>query len=223
MSDTPNTSSKPEASFHGGFGCLIFICGLSVFTGLILWSLYVLVKQNREIDTFASAQIAPTAVVQTQQAELEKIVHKLLTYDQAPIGSPEASLSLSVAELNQMIAGLEILKDYRGVIYIKSIEENGEIHADLCLPMNQLGSKDKRYLIGNGTYLLERDQDKDLLRLILKEVVLPEKTMPEGFAKNLQQWKWLSLYQDKDNWQKTFRESRSIQFAKNQLILSKSR
>ncbi|MFM2169996.1 MAG: hypothetical protein RI957_225 [Verrucomicrobiota bacterium] len=178
MASPENTAARSPFA-----GCLIMIILAAVAVFLISVSAYSLIRQNKEIDKFTSAAPAklPTINIEGHEAALNDLHARLQRFRDAVMGSSdkEVAISLTVEDLNHVLATMQPLRDYRGSFCIKEIGD-GFILADHTRPMNGMpGSGTMRHL--NAEITLKPVLAEKTLVFQVADLKVPEKTVPREF------------------------------------------
>ena len=94
----------PTAPFNPFYGCAIMTMAALIFGGIIAWSAYALITQDKEIAKItvdAPITLPPVEITPEARAELEK---RLTTFADAARTNQPAELSLTIADLNAIIS-----------------------------------------------------------------------------------------------------------------------
>lgn len=164
-------------------GCLILLILAAVAVFLISVSAYSLIQQNKEIDKFTAAEAVtlPEIMVEGKESELNDLHARLQRFRDGVVSRPqeETRISLTVADLNYVLATMSPLRDYRSYFYVKEIRD-GEIIADHTRPMNGMpGSGTKRHL--NAVAHLKPLVAEKCLVFQVAALEVPGKTVPKEF------------------------------------------
>ncbi len=187
----------PTASFSPYYGCAIMLMAVLTFGGIIAWSWYALVTQDKVIasltvddpDTLPSTTLAEAA-----QAALEQ---RLATFAEAARNGRAAELALSLEELNALLvlAPDTGYGSYAGLLHFEKTDPaNSRLVARIALPMNRIKFWEgrKRYLNGQAGFLVHVHAEGVDAKII--DVEVPGKEVPEGFIVGLEIWTWLAPY-----------------------------
>jgi hypothetical protein len=181
---TRRMASPENAPARSPFaGCLIMMILAAVAVFLISVSAYSLIRQNKEIDKFTAAQPMklPEITVEGREAALNDLHARLQRFRDSVVSATDkdASIELSVDDLNHVLATMEPLRDYRGSFFVKEIGD-GVIIADHTRPMNGMpGSGTMRYL--NAEITLKPLLAEKALVFQVADLKVPEKTVPREF------------------------------------------
>lgn len=188
----------PTAEFNPFYGCLIMSMAALVFLGIIGWSAWSLISQDRAIALFAEDQPAPLPPVQLSEEEKGSLEARLAAFAAEARAGRKASLSLSLADLN----GLLLLApdsgygSFRDMVRFEKLDpEKNRVEGRVSLPMNHIKFWEgrKRYL--NGRAALEvfiHDLGVDAR---VADVRVPGREVAEGFISGMGAWTWLAPYQ----------------------------
>ena len=187
----------PTASFSPYYGCAIMLMAVLTFGGIIAWSWYALVTQDKVIasltvddpDTLPSTTLAEAA-----QAALEQ---RLAIFAEAARNGRAAELALSLEELNALLvlAPDTGYGSYAGLLHFEKTDPaNSRLVARIALPMNRIKFWEgrKRYLNGQAGFLVHVHAEGVDAKII--DVEVPGKEVPEGFIVGLEIWTWLAPY-----------------------------
>ena len=190
-------TKEPTGLFSPFYGCAIIAMAALIFGGIVSWSLYSLSKQDSEIAKFTDEKPIPLAHKKLTDAETEALKTKVKAFADAAAASKPATLILSVNELNALV---ELAPDtgfgnYKDMISFAELKPGDSLVADVCLPLNKLKYwEGKRYAIGQATFVLDITKDMGPDLHIVK-LVIPGKTVSEGFMQTFSSSRWLTPYQ----------------------------
>lgn len=180
MAESDSAQAPARSPFAG---CVIFLILAAVAIFLISVSIYSLIRQNREIDQFtdSTSRNLPTwdaARYEAQQADLEARLHR---FHENVVQRPkeEAILSLSVDDLNIILATMRPLQDYRPHFWIKEIRPDEIVAAHTRMINGMPGSGIKRYL--NADVVLKPVLAEKTLAFQVLSLTVPGKTVPREF------------------------------------------
>lgn len=185
----------PTGEFHSGYGCIIMVAVIGVFTFIVWWGYYTLTTMDAAIA--AITQSAPTALPAVQAVpELEQ---KLSAFAADVTAAKSATLKLSVAELNAL---LTLAPDggngsYKDMLRVKSLDAAKQtITTDASLPMNtaKFWEDKKRYLVGEVDFTPEMTALGPDAKV--SAVRVPGKAIPEEMVKGMAMYGYLGPYQN---------------------------
>lgn len=197
-----NLKKIPTGPFHPGYGCAILAIMFLTFSGLITWAVYTFMRQDKEFSTF-TIENAPALRPLNPSAEAKAALNaKLAEFSAAAQANKAADLSLSIADLNDLlvlakavgIGGQDGTVNYEDMFRFKSFEPaSHELVADLRNPVNTLPWKKepKRFIVGEAIF--EPVIENNSFDLKLKSVVVPGKQVSEGFLNGYRMTPWLSV------------------------------
>jgi hypothetical protein len=201
MKPPRETSTSARSPFAG---CAIFIAALVVMVFLIGFSILTLFRQFNEIAKFTAENPAPVAVspIENQEAALNPLAERLEAFRQQLSGNTEASLSLTVDEINLAIAAYEPFKDLRGTFRILSADE-GKLRIAISFPLNGkprltregesgMVTSDTRFL--NATLVATPVLMQRELVLQLDEIQVPDAKVPEEFIDRMSPYRITERY-----------------------------
>lgn len=187
----------PTAPFSPYYGCAIMLMAVLTFGGILAWSWYALVTQDKVIasltvddpDTLPSTPLAEPA-----RAALEQ---RLTTFADAARNGQAAELALSLEELNALLvlAPDTGYGSYAGLLHFEKTDPaNSRLVARIALPMNRIKFWEgrKRYLNGHAGFLVHVHAEGVDAKII--DVEVPGREVPEGFIVGLEIWTWLAPY-----------------------------
>ncbi len=187
----------PVSSFSPYYGCFIMAAAALIFGGIIAWSAYTLLRQNAEIEKFTvnePAAFEPLALSAEAESAL-MVKWDALKRDLA--ANKDASLDLSLAELNAVVANAPDLGNgtYADIVrFTGTNPEKNLLLSDISLPLNPLpfSGKGKRYLVGRARFHVEVGENGPDLRIIHLEA--PGREIPDGFVQSQEFWTWVAPY-----------------------------
>lgn len=187
----------PTAPFSPYYGCAIMLLAILTFGGILGWSYYSLITQDKVISTLTvddPVELPRTTLPEPARAALEA---KLDTFAQAASAGQPAELTLSIEELNALllIAPDTGYGSYAGMLHFEGADPaNSRLTARICLPMNRLKfwENKKRYLIGTAGFFIHVHQEGVDAKVM--DVQVPGKEVPEGFIVGMEIWTWVAPY-----------------------------
>ncbi|MEN3942137.1 hypothetical protein WJU23_12645 [Prosthecobacter sp. SYSU 5D2] len=189
----------PTAPFNPFYGCAIMAMAAFIFFGIIAWSAYSLITQDKEIAKItvdAPITLPPVEVTPEARTALEK---RLTTFAEAARNNQPAELSLTIADLNAIIS---IAPDtgygsYADLVRLeKTIPDKNAITGQVCLPLNNIKfwEDKKRYLIGEITFYMHIHEEGLDAKVV--DVQVPGKEVPDGFVNGMELWPWIAPYRN---------------------------
>jgi hypothetical protein len=182
----PRTKKEPASGFSPTPGCLILLCVLLTFIGLVTWAGITFVRQNRQIDAFTASAPVDITPQDITEAERDAVLDKLQAFRDSVAAKTAAEFSLNLEELNALLS-LERFSDNKvsTVLQVVRIDDDA-IHAKISFPLNSFPPGTFRYL--NGTLLADPVINKKAgLVLNTKDIQVPGKTVAAGFLQRYQQ------------------------------------
>lgn len=187
----------PTAPFSPYYGCGIIILATLVFGGIVTWSIYSLLSQDKQIALFTQndpVTLAPTELSAEQTMSLQQ---RLSAFGEAVTAGQAATLKLSLAELNILpaLAPKSDYGSYAGMVLLEKTDPaKNTLTGKICLPLNHLKfwEDKKRYLIGEATFLIEAQTEGVDAKVV--DVKVPGKNVPEGFISGMEIWTLLAPY-----------------------------
>lgn len=160
-------------------GCLLLIVGgvwLLVLGGWMIWALYGQLKEIRSFADRAPVNVAPAQ----PSAEQITALHTRIQAFGAAVGRTEkASLSLSVDDLNTLLASEEQAKGMKDNAKVESIAET--IRVRISVAINGLPFSGERLYINGLADLVPETHKEAGIRLQTRNLVIPGKTISDGF------------------------------------------
>ena len=95
---------EPVSGYSPFYGCGIMVAAAIIFGGIIAWSAYSLFKQNSEIDQFTVAVSSLPELPPLSPEATQALAAKTAALQKTITAGQPASLSLTLAELNALIA-----------------------------------------------------------------------------------------------------------------------
>lgn len=187
----------PTGEFSPFYGCLIMSLAALTFGGIIAWSGYTLLTQDKAISAFTvdEPEKMPAVVL---AAEAKMALEKRLSDFAAAVTSGQASeLSLSLAEINALLtlAPDSGYGSYAELVrFEKTDPAKSTLEGRVSLPMNRLKFWEgkKRYLNGSATFLIYVHEEGIDAKVV--DVKVPGKTIAEGFVSGMEIWPWVAPY-----------------------------
>ncbi len=220
MKPPRETSASARSPFAG---CAIFIAALVVMVFLIGFSIFSLFRQFNEIAKFTAEKPVPVEIspIENQEAALNPLAERLEVFRQQLSGNTEASLALTVEEMNLAIAAYEPFKDLRGMLRVASISPK-EIRMEISFQLNGrprlskegeggLVTSDPRYL--NGIMVAKPGLLNKELVLQISDIEVPGKTVAQGFLGQMSPYRIAERYAGKEGIGGVMSELTSVELA----------
>jgi hypothetical protein len=201
------TELKParDASARSPFaGCAILVAALAVMIFLIGFSVLTLFRQFNEIAKFTAETPVPIEVtaLDNQEARLNALAERVEGFRQALADDQEATLELSVDELNLAIATYDAFKELRGSFRVLSADEKC-MKIAISFPLNgkprltrddEKGwiTSDSRFL--NGTLSARPTLLKKEIVLKLDAIEVPGKKVAPEFIDQMSPYRITERY-----------------------------
>jgi len=179
----PSTPENPPPSSNRRLtgGCLMMLVVAGWIVALGLWMAWHLYGQVREIRTFTdpTAQaISPLAPTGAQKSELQG---RLTAFATAIGAKQAATLTLSVDDLNHLLAAQEPVNRLQDIARVEAITD--VIRVKVALALNGIPFTGERLYL-NGFISVRPDLKKDLGPVLLTRAIeVPGRTLTEGFTK----------------------------------------
>ncbi len=185
-------------------GCAILIAALAVMVFLIGFSVVTLFRQFNEIAKFTDVKPTPIEVssLENKELQLTELAQRIEAFRQALAGEEEATLELSVDDLNLGIATYEAFKELRGTFRVVSADTDG-MRIAISFPLNgrprftRAGERswitsDSRFL--NGTMLAKPTLLKHEIVLKLDQIEVPGKRVAPEFIDQMSPYRVTERY-----------------------------
>lgn len=187
----------PVSGFSPYYGCVIIAAAAAIFFGIIAWSAYTLFRQDAEIDQFTVASSNLPSLTELSVDDSKVLSEKTQALQQAIKNGKQGTLTLTIAELNNLVAEAPDLGNgsYADIVrFTGTVPEKKVLLADIALPLNPLpfSGKPKRYLVGKASFQVEVTTEGPDTRIIAIEV--PGKSIPSGFIESQQSFTWITPY-----------------------------
>ena len=187
----------PTAPFNPFYGCAIMVIAILIFGGIITWSVYSLLSQDKQISQFTQddpVKLAPQELAPDQKTALQQ---RLTTFGGDIQAGKAASLKLSIQELNALpeLAPTSDYGSYAGMVLLEKTDPAKNILIGrICLPLNRLKFWEgkKRYLVGEASFLAEVHADGVDAKVV--DIKVPGKEVPTGFVGGMEVWTILAPY-----------------------------
>lgn len=187
----------PTGEFSPFYGCAIMSLAALVFGGIIAWSAYSLITQDKAIAVFTVDEPEKMPVVEITPEAKATLTKRFTDFAAAVAAGQGAELSLSVAELNAMLTMApdsgygtytELLR------FEKTDPTKSTITGRISLPMNRLKFWEgkKRYLNGHATFLVYVHEEGIDAKVV--DIKVPGKEVAEGFVAGMEIWPWVAPY-----------------------------
>ena len=192
----------PTGPFNPFYGCAILAIMVLTIVGIISWMFYSLLQQDREIASFAADSAPPFPAVTLTAEDKAALLGKLSAFAKAAADGPSATVSLSIGELNGLLAlaaDAHLGEEKGGTPYLDMLRFSGLdaatkiLRADIHLPVNRLPwlGEGRRFVIGSA--LFKPAVENNSFDLKIDELKVPGKPVSEGFVNNLRLMPWLSV------------------------------
>ena len=181
--DKGSPGADPARAQNPGAGCLIMIVALASLSFLIGFGIWSLFKQHREISKFTDSSPRELLLpdLESNAPAVIGLNAKLETFRTEAGNGREATLRLNAEEINLAFTAFEEFEELRGTFSLKQISEE-DVHIDISFKMRGAPTKpdDFRYL--NGTMVASPELTGGEIIFVVKEIIVPDKTVPEGFV-----------------------------------------
>lgn len=216
-------SKQPTAPYNPFFGCAVMAIVATTLIGIVAWSFYALRTQDNAIAQFTVDQPVPLNPVRLAEPDVAALLEELKRFSQAASSGQEASIELSIAELNTLIATAPNTGHggFTDLIAFKAAQpEEQVLVADVSLPMNKMKFwEGQRYAVGEAEFKPEivADAGADMKLVSLS---VPGKQVEPKFVEALGGWHWLTPYQQHEPLTNTFKAISKVEVTSSGVRLS---
>lgn len=183
--------SSPAAPSSGPSpapGCTMISIAMGVVSLLVIWAIYVALKQNSTIDGFAEPTAATYEIAPPSAEALQRADAIQAAFEKAIRENSAVRIEMTAEDFNTLIASREVLKDFKGNTRVESITDKGLL-TSMSQPMRSGFLGGSRFL--NGTLLLRPDLRTHTVFFVVEDIQVPGKEVPRGF---IDQYSSLQLY-----------------------------
>lgn len=213
----------PTAEFNPFYGCAIMAMAALIFAGIIGWSAYSLLTQDKAIEAITVDAPAVLPKAELPAAAQTALATRLADFGKAAQAGQPAELTLSVAEINAAIA---LAPDsgygtYRDLLQVTGTDPGKHaLQARISLPMNRLKFWEgrKRYLIGEAAFYIYVHEEGIDAKVV--DVRVPGKEVPDGFVAGMEIWPWVAPYRKVEPLGNVLKAVRSVKITPQGLTLS---
>ncbi|MFZ4767458.1 MAG: hypothetical protein ACOYMN_21105 [Roseimicrobium sp.] len=218
----PVFTKEPTAPSSPFYGCIILVMVVTTFSSIVLWTLYSGWQQSSEIDTFTVRQAEPIALEVTDALKAT-VKTKLGAFASVAVNGKPVTLTLTVEDLNATLAlaGEASVADYRGMVRFTGLDAAAKVlRADIRWKMNNLPfiQAPERFLVGQATF--KPVVENGALELHIDTLVVPGKTVSEGFLRQLRNWPWLNLAKLKPEVSQPLSKVTQFEFSDNGVLFT---
>jgi hypothetical protein len=200
----PSVTDKDSSARSPFAGCAIFVAAIAVMVFLIGFSILTLFRQYNEIAKFTD--VTPVTIevssLDNKEAELNQLAERIESFRQQLAGNDEASLILSAADLNLIIATYDLCKELRCTFRVTSIDREA-MHIAISFPLNgrprfahegEPGwiASDQRFL--NGTMVAKPNLLKHEVVLSIENIDVPGKKVAAEFIDQMSPYRITERY-----------------------------
>lgn len=185
-------------------GCTILIVALAVMIFLVVFSVFTLFRQYKEIVKFTDDAPATVEVVELEgrDQQINAFSARLELFRQHANGEDPARLELSPADINLAIAAYEPLRELRGTFRVESLQD-GVMRIQLSYPLNGVPrlsrdgedgffTTDLRYL--NGVMVARPVLSAGQIILMLDDIEVSKAEVPDEFIQQMSPYRPTERY-----------------------------
>ena len=147
------------------------------------WMVFSLVRQVREIRTFADASAKPVTPAQPAAEEITSLRARLAAFSEAVGKKEKASLRLTAADLNTLLATEEPLAGLKESALVEDISPES-IRLRISVAVNGMPFSGERLWINGSAEVTPSIQKSKGVALATKSLAIPGKTVTEGFLQH---------------------------------------
>lgn len=216
---------KGSGSNFPKLGCVILCLLLAFMTGIVIQIIMSGARHLEELIPYSNTEPLKMPEEQGTEVELNSIRSKIKTFDQQinSDSSETTELTLSVKDINILIANDSYLSDLRNEYFFKGIKSDGTITALCSRKMRKfLPWQERKYWNGEMTLKLEVLNGAVFLR-VSNFKSSDELSMPENL---LQKWRTqdqLEMYKNDEHFEDSLKKINSVKFSENLITLSTER
>ena len=194
-------------------------------TGIVIQIIMSGARHLEELIPYSNTEPLEIPEEQGTEVELNSIRSKIKTFDQQinSDSSETTELTLSVKDINILIANDSYLSDLRNEYFFKGIKSDGTITALCSRKMRKfLPWQERKYWNGEMTLKLEVLNGAVFLR-VSNFKSSDELSMPENL---LQKWRTqdqLEMYKNDEHFEDSLKKINSVKFSENLITLSTER
>jgi len=174
-------------------------------------------RQSSEIQKFAKDEPAMVEVIQPSEAQLAAVEAKLAQLTEAAKNLEEVTVKFTEEDLNVLLASKPALETYRDTTKIRSISPQA-LRVAGSQPAKKL-SGGLRYIVGDFLFTIDRS-GSNYWQLILEDVQIPGKDVPEGF---INMWSTLHMFRfsiDNTELEPVFKQVKSIELEQGAIAVT---
>ena len=177
---TPTSVRSPASGVSALPGCYIFSLLAVLVAGTLIWAGYTFFHQVGELKAFTDPSPVVLAVVEPAPAQIEDLTRRLGAFEAATLDGRAAELTLSVDDLNALLAGFPRLAAIKPLLRFRRLGPDATFTADISFPMNSRPGR-RRHLNGeiDGRFGLHPEAG---LFISVLDVRVPGRTVPPGFV-----------------------------------------
>jgi hypothetical protein len=177
-SDSPVQRRVPATGFSPAPGCVIFLIGGMLLLGGVIWAVYTFTRQLNQLESFTDPSPLPLPVRAVTPQEVSALREKLAGFAAETNAGRAPTLTLSVDELNTLLAGFDRFAELKNLVTIERTD-GSRISARISFPLNTLPGR-RAYL--NGIVFFKPDiKPKAGFCLLTEDINVPGRTVPPGF------------------------------------------
>lgn len=204
MSDsTPQSLATARSPMAG---CTILIVALGVMVFLVVFSVFTLFRQYKEIVRFTDDQprVVEMLPLEGRESEINALSERLELFRQQLEDGIEARLALSPSDLNLAVAAYDSFRELRRTFHIESIAD-GAMRIRISYPLNGVPrlsregeqgfwTTDPRYL--NGVMVARPVLDQGQIVLMLDDIEVDQAEVPGEFIQQMSPYRPTERYRE---------------------------
>lgn len=181
---TPSSNGSGPVGFASSpvAGCAILITAIVVFGTLATLFTVVFHKQSKVIAEFTVLEKATVPAMTPTAEQVTTANRKLEDLLLAAVRNEMDRVLFTADDLNALIASQELLADFRGQTFIRSISEEG-IEAEMTQPLRSgFLRQGTRHL--NGIFRVKPELGGGTVTFRVVDIQVPGKEVPQGFIQS---------------------------------------
>ena len=225
-------SEQPQATARSPLaGCTILIVALLVMVFLVVFSVFTLFRQYKEIVKFTGDEPATIEVLalEGKEAEINALSEQIEVFRQQLPDDAEARLGLTADQINLLIASRELLSELRGTFHVESIDDES-MRIRISFPLNGVPrlskdgeegflTTDPRYL--NGVLVARPVLLKGEVVLKIDDIEVEGAQVPAEFVQQMSPYRPAERYNTHEVIGPIMRQLTEVGTQGNQVVLTR--
>jgi hypothetical protein len=186
----------PVGPYSPFYGCAIVLISIGIFVFIVGWGIYTLKKQDQAFAEICVSAPLKLNRVQVEEEAKRQLLLKIDAFQQALV-KHELILEWTDLFVLQSIAETKGLPSYLDQLKFIGVDSSQQrLIAEVSLPINSMpfGDQKPRYINGLAEFKLDlREQE---LELIITDLKIEGKVIPEGLLIGMQQYSYLLPFKE---------------------------